>query len=121
MVKTPRASTAEDESLTIANSGSSIYIPKQGKVRFYILPGEGEELLSATLDGEDIKSFIKDGVYTATADKKSAKLIVKFSGSKLEGDANGDDKVNVVDIVHLVNAKASQSEIDKVVKILMGK
>ena len=116
-----RASTAEDESLTIANNGSSIYIPKQGKVRFHIIPGEGEELLSATLDGEDIKSFIKDGVYTATADKKSAKLVVKFSGSKLEGDANGDDKVNVVDIVHLVNAKASQAEIDKVVKILMGK
>ena len=44
-----------------------------------------------------------------------------LSGKVTEGDANGDDKVNVVDIVHLVNAKASQSEIDKVVKILMGK
>ena len=99
-----RASTDEDESMTFANNGSSVYIPKQGKVRFYILPGEGEELLSATLDGEDIMPFIEDGVYIATADKKSAKLVVNFSGSKqLVGDANGDGIVDEQDIEDVKN------------------
>ena len=61
------APAPDEESLTFANNGSSVYVPKQGKVRFYIIPGEGEELLSATLDGEDIMPYIEDGVYTATA------------------------------------------------------
>ena len=39
----------------------------------------------------------------------------------LEGDANGDNKVDVADIVTLVNDKAPQSDIDAVVKIIVGK
>ena len=77
--RAPQLAT-EEESMTFANSGSSVYVPQQGQVRFYIIPGEGEELLSATLDGEDIMPYIVNGVYTATADKKNAKLLVNFSG-----------------------------------------
>jgi hypothetical protein len=37
-----------------------------------------------------------------------------------KSDANRDKKVNVADIVRLVNDNASQSDIDAVVKIIMG-
>ena len=43
------------------------------------------------------------------------------SGTYLAGDANGDKVVNVADIVKLLNDKASQSDIDAVVKIIMKK
>ena len=79
-MRAPSFATKE-EAQTYVNNGSSIYVPKQGKVRFYIVPDAGEELLSATLDGEDITPYIVDNVYTATADKKNAKLVVKFSGA----------------------------------------
>jgi hypothetical protein len=36
------------------------------------------------------------------------------------GDANGDKVVNVVDIVKMVNDKASQDDIDAAVKIILG-
>ena len=96
----------EEESLTFANNGSSIYVPQEGKVLFHIIPGDGEELLSATLDGEDIMPYIVDNVYTATADKKNAKLVVKFSGtssSVVTGDVNGDTDVDIADAVSIVN------------------
>ena len=77
-----RASEEEAElDVAVVGNGSSVYVPKQGKVRFYIIPGAGQKLLSATLDGVDIMPYIVDGVYTTTADKKNAKLVVKFSGS----------------------------------------
>ena len=52
------------------------------------------------LDGEDIMPAIVDGVYTATADKQNAKLVVKFSGeSRVEiGDANSDKHVDARDV-----------------------
>ncbi len=77
-----RGAGEEEEELkkTLASDGSSIYVPKNGKVRFYIIPAEAETLQSATLDGVDITNDIKDGVYETTADKKDAKLVVKFSG-----------------------------------------
>ena len=97
-----------EESMTYANNGSSVYVPQQGKVRFYIIPAEGEEILSATLDGEDIMPYIVNGVYTATADKKNAKLVVKFSGTGQgnvvkAGDVNGDGDVDIADAVCVVN------------------
>ena len=53
-----------------------------------------------TLDGEDITPYIVDDVYIATADKKTAKLVVKFSGeSRVEiGDANSDKNVDARDV-----------------------
>ena len=98
----------DEDSLTIANNGSSVYVPKQGKVRFFIIPAEGEVILSATLDGVDIKPYIINGVYTATADKKNAKLVVKFSsdgqGSVVQaGDVNGDGEVSVTDVGCVIN------------------
>ena len=96
---------SDEESMTFANNGSSVYVPKQGKVRFYIIPGEGEELVSATLDGEDIMPYIVDGVYTATADKKNAKLVVKFTGqgSAIKaGDVNNDGYIDVADLTGVV-------------------
>ena len=80
-------SGSTEESMTFANNGSSVYVPKNGKVRFIIIPGEGEELLSATLDGVDIMPNIVDDVYTATADKKNAKLVVKFGTGQEQPDA----------------------------------
>ena len=99
---------SDEESMTYANNGSSVYVPQQGKVRFYIIPGDGEELVSATLDGEDIMPYIVDNVYTATADKKNAKLVVKFSGTGqgsvvLIGDSNNDGEVDIADAVQIVN------------------
>lgn len=98
----------EEETKTIANNGSTIYIPQQGKVRFIITPAPGEELISATLDDEDIMPDIVDGVYIATADKKGGKLVVKFSGESqgsvvMAGDVNGDGVVDVADAVSIVN------------------
>ena len=101
--------TEDEESMAIANNGSTIYVPQQGKVRFYIIPAEGEELISATLDGEDIMPYIVDGVYTATADKRNAKLVVVFSGdgqgggAGLMGDVNGDGTVSVTDVGCVIN------------------
>ena len=101
-----RAQLATDEeSMTYANNGSSVYVPQQGQVRFYIIPGDGEEILSATLDGVDIMPYIVDGVYTATADKKNAKLVVKFSGqgsAVMAGDVNGDNKVDTQDAIKVI-------------------
>ena len=102
------ALATEEESMTYANNGSSVYVPQQGKVRFHILPAAGEELLSATLDGEDIMPFIEDGVYIATADKKNGKLVVKFSGAgqgdvALAGDVNGDGLIDIADAIGIVN------------------
>ena len=90
---------SKEEPMTYANNGSSIYAPQDAKVLLHITPAEGEELLSATLDGEDIMPYIVDGIYTATADKKNAKLAVEFSGqSVLPGDVNSDGNINVTDV-----------------------
>jgi hypothetical protein len=96
-------SEEEEETMTLANNGSSIYIPKDGKVRFFIMPYKDEELLSATLDGEDITPYIENGVYTATADKKNAKLVVKFSGAITPGDVNNDGLIDVADLTGLTH------------------
>ena len=78
-----RASGEEegDQQWTVANNGSSIFIPKNGKVRFFITPAVGETITSATLDGVDITNDIVNGEYVATADKENGKLVVKFSDS----------------------------------------
>ena len=86
-----RGASGETESeLAYANNGSSVYVPKNGQVNFLIIPAEGEMLVSAFLDGEDITSSIVDGVYTATADKEDAKLVVKFSGESQEEGETGE-------------------------------
>ncbi len=103
--RAPQLAT-EEEPMTYANNGSSIYAPQDAKVLLHITPAEGEELLSATLDGEDIMPYIVDGIYTATADKKNAKLAVEFSEQSiavLNGDANGDGTIDVTDIVAIAN------------------
>ncbi len=80
VTRATRAATDETEStVTTVEDGSSLYVPKDGTVRFYITPEEGEEIVSATFDGEDITSQIVDGVFVTTADKKSAELVVNFS------------------------------------------
>ena len=115
--RAPSLASAEDTK-TYANNGSSVYVPQQGQVRFYIIPGEGEELISATLDGVDIMPYIVDNVYTATADKKNAKLVVKFSGtnqgtSVLVGDSNEDSEVDIADAVNIVVGKTTPAFNDK--------
>lgn len=68
-------------SATPINDGSTVFVPRDGKVRFIITPKEGEQILSATLDGVNILPLIKNGEFVTTADKRNGKLIVKFSGS----------------------------------------
>ena len=46
-------------------------------------------------------------------------VTVIYTKANLAGDANGDNEVNVADIVKLVTDGASQSDIDAVVKIIM--
>ena len=74
-----RAATEIESTVTTVENGSSLYVPKDGTVRFYITPAEGEKIVSATFDGEDITSQIVGGVFVTTADKQSAKLEVNFS------------------------------------------
>ena len=96
--RAPQLASKED-AMTYANNGSSIYAPQDAKLLLHFSPAEGKELISATLDGEDIMPFIVNGIYTATADKKNAKLVVEFSGqSVLAGDVNSDGNINVTDV-----------------------
>ena len=66
------------------------------------------------------------GTATVTITAKAASTL--YSGETtttfeivLMGDANGDKKVNVADIVRLVKDKAPKADIDAVVKIIMGR
>lgn len=96
--RAPQLASKED-AMTYANNGSSIYAPQDAKLLLHFSPAEGKELISATLDGEDIMPFIVNGIYTATADKKNSKLVVEFSGqSVLAGDVNSDGNINVTDV-----------------------
>lgn len=56
--------------------------------------------------------------------KASDNYTLNFVGAKLtiylKGDANGDNKVNVADIVQMVKAGKSQTEINEVVDIIMS-
>ena len=65
------------------------------------------------------------GTATVTITAKAASTL--YSGETtttfeivLMGDANGDKKVNVADIVKMVNDHASQDDIDAAVKIILG-
>jgi hypothetical protein len=97
---------------TYVNNGSSIYVPKQGKVRLHIVPAAGEKLLSATLNGEDITPYIIDNVYIATADKKNAKLVVKFSGDNNTVIENIASEVRMIDAVYNLNGQFIGIDID---------
>ena len=99
---------SEEEAMTFANNGSSVYVPQEGKVRFYIIPAEGEEIVSATLDGVDIMSDIEDGVYTTTADKKSAKLVVKFSGEQEEDIPTSIEHVGTTSVRRYYNLQGQR-------------
>ena len=92
-----RASGEEEGDLqwTVANNGSSVFVPKYGKVRFFITPAVGETITSATLDGVDITNDIENGEYVATADNEHGKLVVKFSGDATTDDPGTDDPVQV--------------------------
>ena len=96
--RAPQLASKED-AMTYANNGSSIYAPQDAKVLLHITPAEGEKLISATRDGEDIMPSIVNGIYTTTADKKNVKLKVIFSKqSVLAGDVNSDGNINVTDV-----------------------
>ncbi len=56
-----------------------------------------------------------------TIDYTCESVTVIYTKANLAGDANGDNVVNVADIVKLLNDKAPQSNIDAVVKIIMKK
>ena len=79
MMMATRAGEETESTATTVEDGSSLYVPQNGLVRFYITPAKGEEIVSATFDGVDITAQIVDGVYETTADKRSANLVVSFS------------------------------------------
>ncbi len=57
-----------------------------------------------------------------TADRGlSISLPVKALPEGVKGDANGDSIVNAADIVEIINGKITDSDIDDVVKIILGK
>ena len=57
-----------------------------------------------------------------TADRGlSISLPVKALPEGVKGDANGDGIVNAADIVEIINGKITDSDIDDVVKIILGK
>ena len=55
-----------------------------------------------------------------TIDYTCESVTVIYTKANLAGDANGDNVVNVADIVRLVKDKAPKADIDAVVKIIMG-
>ncbi len=110
-MRAPSFATKEDAQ-TYVNNGSSIYIPKQGQVRLHFIPGKGEKLLSATLDGEDITPHIVDNIYIATADKKNAKLVVKFSGENNTAIENVTYEESLKDSVYNLNGQLMGIDID---------
>ncbi|MBQ2362617.1 MAG: leucine-rich repeat protein [Bacteroidaceae bacterium] len=79
MMMATRAGEETESTVTTVEDGSSLYVPQNGLVRFYITPASGEEIVSATFDGVDITAQIVDGIYETTADKRSANLVVSFS------------------------------------------
>ena len=78
--------------------------------------------LSTTIADTDSYKLI-DGKLVVNTDRTidytCESVTVIYTKANLAGDANGDNVVNVADIVRLVNEKASQSDIDAVVKIIM--
>jgi hypothetical protein len=64
-------------------------------------------------NGKLIQHFDRHIDYTCES------VTVIYTKANLAGDANGDEKVNVADIVKLVKDGASQSDIDAVLKIIM--
>ena len=91
--------------------GCYVYVlcVKDGKLGFYKF-NEGYE--------STIISQRKAVVLIPVAEGSTYGYIVKII---VKGDANGDRKVNVADIVKLVSDKAPQADINAVVKIIMGK
>ena len=83
----------------------------------------GSDKLTGALsrqEGEDVGEYaIIQGTLQA-----SDNYTLNFVGAKLtiylKGDANGDNKVNVADIVEMVKAGKSQTDIDEVVNIIMS-
>ena len=110
-MRAPSFATKEDAQ-TYVNNGSSIYIPKQGQVRLHFIPGKGEKLLSATLDGEDITPHIVDNIYIARAEKKNAKLVVKFSGESNTAIENVISEGSLKDSVYNLNGQLIGIDID---------
>ena len=110
-MRAPSFATKEDAQ-TYVNNGSSIYIPKHGQVRLHFIPGKGEKLLSATLDGEDITPHIVDNIYIARAEKKNAKLVVKFSGENNTAIENVTYEECLKDSVYNLNGQLIGIDID---------
>ena len=67
-----------------------------------------------TYEGKLIKNTDRTIDYTCES------VTVIYTKANLAGDANGDNVVNVADIVRLVKDKAPKADIDAVVKIIMG-
>ena len=91
-------------------SGHYVYVQgvKNGKLGFYRF-NESCESIGCR------KAFLQ----TSMAEGSTYGYIVR--GATAKGDANGDEKVNVADIVRLVKDKAPKADIDAVVKIIMGR
>ena len=77
-----------------------------------ITADEGYELSSITQDQTDITSTIVDGVIQIENLKNEANISVVFSKiNKLLGDINDDEKVNIADVILIVNYILGKSDI----------
>ena len=118
---------ATDNAVAVQN-GHSVYIPKEGSLRFRITPASGEKIISVTYNGKDVTSEVKDGYFVPASINKKDVLHVKFSGDSGVDKvcANGGNVSN--DIFNLqgvcLKRNASQADIDALdpgIYIIAGK
>lgn len=118
-----KVSIAKKEVTVTAKDATKVKGSDDPELTYDVVGLVGSDKLTGALSrqaGEDI------GVYAITQGtlKASDNYTLTFVGAKLtiylKGDANGDNKVNVADIVEMVKAGKPQTDIDEVVKIIMG-
>ncbi len=105
----------EGGTLSAATSGTAstgkCVVAAGGTVRFTALPAVGYRIVGYYVDGAYYKSTRR--ILTLPMIEKDMDVKVVFEKIPLEGDANGDGTVDVLDAVHLKVGVETEAEIEK--------